>query len=150
MAQDQMMMSPAGDMVRCFRRRVANVQSGDWFPEHGAHVVGGPVVDPDDGSQWVALDDGTEVRFTARAKVWLWRRYTAPEWMTDAVDAYRAARDARDAVRESSAPAPTSVAGASGVAWCQLEADDFTAAYPAPRLADFIRDAAAARRDVMA
>jgi len=46
--------------------------------------------------------------------------------------AYYDQRDARDALRESSLPAPSSVAGSagSGVTMMQLEDDDFDAAVP--------------------
>lgn len=152
MAQQAMMTGPDGAEVSCYRRGARNVAPGDWLPEHGAHVTADPVTDPDDGGVWLTLEDGRDVRCTPRGKVWLWRRYAAPVWMADAVDAYRGARDAREALRESGALAPTSVAGAAGssVACHQLERDDFNAAFPAPRLADFIRDAAAARREDLA
>lgn len=146
------MTGPDGIEVRCFYRRAANLASGDYLPDYSGHVIGGPVTDPETGEHWVTLDTGADVSFTPRRKVWIFRRYEAPEWMREAVENYRAARDAREAMRESSAPAPTSVAGAAGslVAWCQLERSDFDAAYPAPRLADFVREAAAARREVAA
>jgi hypothetical protein len=41
-------------------------------------------------------------------------------------------------------------AAGSAAAYCQLEDDDFASAVPAPRLADFVRDAAAARREAVA
>lgn len=142
------MAGPDGAMVRAYRRTVGQVRAGDWLPEHGAHVIAAPVADPEDASVWVALDTGADLQLRTR-RVWLWRRYSAPAWMANAVTAYRAACDARNLARESSAPIPAgAVAGAAGslVSWCQLEDDDFRAAYPAPRLADFIRDAAAAHR----
>lgn len=144
-----MMPGPDGRPVKCYRRSARQVTTGDYLPEHGAHVVAPAVEDPDDGAQWVTLDDGRDIRLTTR-KVWLHRTYDAPAWMSEALTAYRSARDARDAMRESSQPIPAgAVAGAAGssAAWCQLEADDFARAYPAPRLADFIREAAAARRE---
>lgn len=125
------------------------MSSGDYLPDYGAHAIGDALEDPDDGSVWVTLETGQDVRVTTR-KVWVHRRYAAPDWMRDALDAYRAARDAREALRESSAPIPAgAVAGAAGslAAWCQLEPEDFSAAYPAPRLADFIRETCAARRE---
>lgn len=152
MAADQMMTGPNGEKVRCFRRAARNVQTGDYFPEYGARVVAAPLTDPETGRHWVTLEDGQDVEFTPRGKVWLFREYAAPEWMADALADYRAARDARDAMRESSAPVPTSVAGANGsnVSCSQLEDDDFNRAFPAPRLADFIRAAADSRRSVSA
>lgn len=142
------MPGPTGADVTCYKRSARQVQAGDWLPDYGAHTVGPAVEDPDDSAQWLTLDDGRDIRVVTR-KVWLFRRYAAPEWMGDALAAYRSARDAREALRESSQPIPAgAVAGAAGssAAWCQLEPEDFTAAYPAPRLADYIRDAAAARR----
>lgn len=148
MAACQDMPGPDGVPARCYRRTVRQVRAGDYLPDHGGHVIAAPVADPDDGSVWVALDTGTDVQLTGR-KVWILRKYDAPAWMADALEAYRCARDARDATRESGAPIPAgAVAGAAGsaVAWCQLEPDDFRRAYPAPRLADFIREAAHAAR----
>lgn len=152
MAQSQTMQGPNGDAVKCYRRGARNVAPGDWLPEHGGHVASEPVTDPDDGSVWLTLEDGRDVRVTPRGKVWLWRQYAAPVWMAEAVEAYRSARDAREALRESGQVVPTSVPGTagSGVACHQLERADFDRAYPAPRLADFISEAAAARREVSA
>lgn len=144
-----MMTGPNGAEVKCYRRGVRQVTPGDYLPDYGAHVVAPAVEDPDDGAVWVTLDDGRDIRLTTR-KVWLFRRYSAPEWMSEALDNYRAARDAREALRESGQVAPVgAVAGAAGsaIGWNQLEPSDFAAAYPAPRLADFIRDAAASRRE---
>jgi hypothetical protein len=142
------MPGPDGAGVVAYRRSSRQIRPGDWLPEYGAHAIGDALEDPDDGSLWVTLETGQDVRVTTR-KVWMFRRYAAPDWMRDALEAYRSARDARDALRESSDPIPAGiVAGAAGAscAWNQLERDDFNAACPAPRLADFIRDAAAARR----
>lgn len=149
MAVSQLMTGPDGPEVTAYRRSVRQVTTGDYLPDYGAHAVAAAVEDPDDGAHWVTLDTGQDVRVTTR-KVWVYRRYSQPDWMRDALDAYRAARDAREAIRESSAPIPAgAVAGAAGslAGWCQLEPADFTAAYPAPRLADYIREAAAARRE---
>lgn len=141
-----MMPGPDGHDVKCHRRAARNTRAGDWLPEHGARAVGDPLTDPETARIWLTLDTGADVEFTPRGKVWLYREYDAPAWMADAVTAYRAARDAREALRESGAPVPTSVAGSagSGVACYQLERADFDRAYPAPRLADFIREAARA------
>lgn len=148
MALQAEMTGPDGTPVTCYKRSARQVTAGDWLPDYGAHTVCAPVTDPDDGSLWLTLEDGRDVSLRAR-KVWLYRRYTAPEWMAGALEAYRSARDAREAMRESGAPAPTSVPGLAGssAAWCQLEREEFERVYPAPRLADFIRDAAAAWRD---
>lgn len=148
MSAPAMMPGPDGLEVRAYRRGVRQLAAGDYLPEHGSHVVGPGIQDPDTGRFWVTLDTGDDVEIRTR-KVWVYRRYAAPEWMRDALAAYRSARDARDAVRESGAPAPSSVPGIAGslASWSQLEPEDFARAYPAPRLADFIRDAAAAYRD---
>lgn len=149
MSACQDMTGPDRRPVKCYRRSVRQVTTGDYLPDHGAHVVAPAVLDPDDGAWWITLDTGQDIRITTK-RVWLFRRYAAPEWMTDALTSYRAARDARDATRESFQPIPAgAVAGAAGslASWCQLEPADFAAAYPAPRLADFIREAAAARRE---
>ena len=148
MSASQMMPGPDGTDVRAYRRSRLQVTTGDYLPDYGAHIVCPSVTDPDTGSVWVTLDDGRDVELRTR-KVWTYRRYTAPDWMRDALEAYKGARDAREAMRESGAPAPSSVPGIAGsqVAWCQLERADFDAAYPAPRLADYIRDAAAAWRE---
>jgi hypothetical protein len=142
------MPGPAGTMVRCYRRSIRQVRAGDYLPDHGGSVLAAPVADPEDSSVWVALDTGTDVQLTGR-RVWLYRTYEAPEWMSTALEAYRAAVLARESARESSEPVPAGlVAGTSGslAAWCQLEDSDFRAAWPAPRLATFIREAAAAAR----
>jgi hypothetical protein len=149
MSASQLMTGPDGAEVRAYRRGVRQVTTGDYLPDYAAHVVAPACADPDDGSHWLTLDDGRDIRVTTR-KLWVFRRYTAPDWMADALDAYRSARDAREAARESGAPIPAgAVAGANGsaVGWNQLEAEDFREAWPAPRLADYIREAAAARRD---
>lgn len=158
MAADAMMPGPDGVEVRCYRRSARQVRSGDWLPEHGRYALTDAVTD-DDGRHWVtlsdtagdwsAVSDDDVVTFTRRGKVWLYRQYRAPDWMAAAVESYRAARDAREALRESGQLVPTSVPGVAGssVAMYQLERADFDAAVPAPRLADFVRDAAAARRE---
>jgi hypothetical protein len=142
------MPGPHGPDVTCYKRSARQVQAGDYLPDYGAHAIGPAMQDPDDGAMWVTLDDGRDIRITTR-KVWMFRRYTAPEWMADALANYRAARDAREAMRESGQLAPSTVAGISGsdAGWNQLEPAEFAAAYPAPRLADYIREAAAARRE---
>ena len=155
MAQHAMMSGPdaSGALVKCYRRRAANVAAGDWLPDYAAHATGAPVTDPDDGSVWVSLASGEDVRFTPRGKVWLFRRYDAPAWMADALSSYRDARHAWEALRESGAVVATSaLAGGDGanVSCYQLEDDEYRAAFPPPRLADFIREAASARRDVAA
>ena len=131
-----------------WRRGARNARPGDYLPEYGAHVTAEPVTDPETARVWLTLEDGRDVDLTPRGKVWIYRRYDAPAWMRDALEAYRAARDAREALRESGQLVPTSVAGAagSGVACFQLERADFDRAYPAPRFAEYVKDAAAAYR----
>lgn len=150
MARDEMMTGPTGELVKCYRRRAANVQAGDYLPEHAAYVTGDALTDPEDGSHWVTMSTGQDVRFTPRGKVWLWRQYSAPVWMTQALEQYRDDRRAWEAGAESGRiVASGAVAGASGaqVAAYNLEPADYRAAYPAPRLADYIREAAAAWRE---
>jgi hypothetical protein len=148
MTLQAIMPGPTGVDVTAYKRSARQVRAGDWLPELGAHAITDAIADPDDGAQWVTLDDGRDVRLTTR-KVWLWRRYELADWQRDAVTAYRDARDARAAMRESSQPIPAGViAGTAGaeISWCQLSDAEFAAAYPAPRLAEFLRDAADARR----
>lgn len=62
-------------------------------------------------------------------------------WWREAVtDLYRAARDAREALRESGLPAPPSVAGSAGsaVAYYQLSDEEFERCHPAPRFGDYL------------
>lgn len=148
MAVSATMAGPDGSEVTAWRRGARNARPGDWLPEHGGHVAAEPLTDPETGRVWLTLDTGADVDTSPRGKVWIHRRYDAPAWMTDALDAYRSARDAREALRESGHVVPTSVPGAAGssAACHQLERSDFDAAYPAPRLAEFIREAAAAYR----
>jgi hypothetical protein len=109
-----MMPGPDGSPVRAYRRTCRQIRAGDWLPEHGAHALTDPVEDPDDGAQWLTLDDGRDVHVTTR-KAWVHRRYTLAGWQRDAVAAYRDARDARNALRESGAPIPAgAVAGTAG------------------------------------
>lgn len=148
MTMQQTMTGPDGVEVTAYKRSARQVTAGDYLPDYGAHAVTDATEDPDDGAQWVTLDDGRDIRITTR-RVWLYRRYTLAGWQRDAVAAYRDARDARNALRESGAPIPAGVvAGTAGAAIgaYQLSDAEFSAAYPAPRLADFLRDAAAARR----
>lgn len=105
------------------------------------------VEDPD-GGVWLTLDDGRDIHVTVR-KVWVHRRYQLAGWQRDAVAAYRDARDARNALRESGTiVAAGIVAGTSGadVACYQLSDAEFATAYPAPRLAEFLREYADANR----
>ena len=142
-----------GAPVKVYRRAARNAIAGDWLPDYGAHVVAvyaGP--DPDTGREvvWLTLSDGSDVELTRRAKVWIHRTYAAPEWVAAATSEYRDARHAWEALRESSAPIPAgAVAGAAGssVSYCQLEEADYRAAFPVPRLAAFLRDHAARRRE---
>lgn len=147
MARSEDMPGPDGAPVRTFYRVVGQLRAGDWLPDYGAHITGAPVTDPDDGSVWVPLDTGVDVRITRR-KAWVYRVYDAPAWVRDALDCYRDARHAWEALRESSTPVPTTVPGASGgnVVCYQLEADDFRRAFPPPRFADYVRAAAHAQR----
>lgn len=148
MARDAALAGPHGSPVRAFRRLTRQVRAGDWLPDYGAHAIADALEDPDDGSHWLTLDDGRDLRVTAR-KVWLHRRYALAGWQREAVAAYRDARDAREAVRESGDACPAGVAGTAGssAAWCQLSAAEFATAYPPPRLADFLREYADANRD---
>lgn len=149
MAADAMMPGPAGENVRCFRRRAANVAAGDWLPDYAAYVAGDAATDPDDGSVWVALADGRDIRFTSRGKVWLFRTYDAPAWMRDALADYRTAVDVWEQGRESGRLAPTSVAGVAGsaAAMYQLTDAEYLASVPRPRYADFVADHAARVRE---
>ena len=65
------------------------------------------------------------------------------------IDEYRAARDARDALRESNMPAPTSVPGVahSGVAMHQLEDDDFATHVPAVTFREWLIEWGASRAE---
>lgn len=150
MAQQQMMTGPNGTEVRCYSRSARQVTAGDWLPDYAGHAVSDAVADPDDSSVWWTMDDGRDIRHTRR-KVWLHRRYELADWQRDAVRTYRDARDARNALRESFTPVPAgAVAGTSGAAigYYQLSDAEFASVHPAPRLADFLRDAATARREV--
>jgi hypothetical protein len=147
MSVPQPMPGPDGVPVSCYSRSARQVRAGDWLPDYGGHATTDAVEDPDDGSIWWTLDDGRDIRHTRR-KVWLHRRYSLTGWQRDAVSCYRDARDARTALRESSASVTADIAGTAGanVGAYQLSDAEFAAAYPAPRLADFLRDAAGARR----
>lgn len=150
MARDEMMPGPDGSPVRAFRRGVRQIRAGDYLPEHGAHALTDAVEDPDDASVWLTLDNGQDVQLTTR-KAWIHRRYALDGWQRDAVTAYRDARHAWEALRESGDPIPAGVvAGTAGanVGAYQLTDEEFARAYPAPRFADFLRDAAGARREV--
>lgn len=72
-------------------------------------------------------------RHTTHGRHW-WREYVT--------EMYRAARDARDAMRESGVQAPTSVAGAAGsqVAYFQIEREEFDRLFPAPTFRSFLED----------
>lgn len=154
MAAQAMMPGPDGNQQSCYRRSARQIRAGDWFPELERFALTDATTDQD-GRHWVTLTDvpgdwsrvtdDDVVEFTPRGKAWLFREYVAPAWMAHAVETYRSARDAREALRESGRLVPTSVAGAagSGVAFYQLEPADFDLAVPRPRLADFIRSAAA-------
>lgn len=149
MTMSQPMPGPDGREVTAYKRSARQVRAGDYLPDYGAHAVTDACEDPEDGAQWVTLEDGRDIRVTVR-KVWLVRRYELAGWQSDAVRAYRDARDARNALRESSAPIPAgAVAGTSGapIGYCQLTDGEFAAVCPTPRLADYLRDAAAARRE---
>jgi hypothetical protein len=142
------MPGPDGQEVTAYKRSARQVTAGDWLPDYAAHAVTDAVEDPDDGTHWLTLEDGRDVHVTTR-KVWIWRRYTLAGWQRDAVTAYRDARDARNALRESGDPIPAgAVAGTAGahVGAYQLTDAEFASVYPAPRLADFLRDAAESRR----
>lgn len=147
MARQDMMPGPHGTPVSCYSRTARQVTAGDWLPDYGAHALTDAVTDPDDGAVWFTLDDGRDIQHTRR-KVWLHRRYELAGWQRDAVSAYRDARDARNALRESGQSITAGVAGTAGanVGAYQLSDAEFAEAYPAPRLADFLRDAADARR----
>ena len=146
---DQIMPGPDGVPVKCYRRRAANILPGDYLPEHGAHVVTEPLTDPDDGAYWVALDDGREIRFTARGKAWLFRTYAAPAWLLEARDAWRAAYDdgwhVRSLANLRRRRCPALPIAASRV--ISSSGTDYRRAFPAPRLADFVRETCDARRE---
>lgn len=137
MSASAMMAGPesSGAVVKCYRRRAANVQPGDWLPEYGAHVAVPALADPETGAWWLTLTDGRDLEFTPRGKLWLFREYAAPEWMAAAIADYRDARAAWELARE---------AVAIGYA---TEEREYAETHTAPRLAEFIRDAAAARRE---
>lgn len=148
MSMSQPMPGPDGHDVTAYRRSVRQIAAGDFLPDFRAHAIAPAVPDPDDGSHWLTLETGQDVRITTR-KVWVVRTYAAPAWMAEALTAYRAARDARAAARESGAPAPAYAAAGTagaGIAWNQLTDEEMAAVWPHPRLADFIREAAAAYR----
>lgn len=142
MTASQMMTGPeaSGAVVKCWRRGAANIQAGDWLPEYGAHVLTAPIEDPTSNREawWVTLSDGRDVSFTRRGKVWLYRQYAASPWVAQATEEYRDARLAWERDRENVA---------LGYA---TEMREYGQERPAPRLADFLRQAAAARREVMA
>lgn len=141
------MPGPTGRDVTAYKRSARQVTAGDYLPEYGAHAITDAMPDPD-GGVWVTLEDGRDIRITVR-KVWLYRTYALADWQRDAVRAYRDARDARYALRESGAPVPAGIvagAGSASVAYFQLSDDDFRRVCPAPRLSDFLRAAADARR----
>lgn len=136
--------------------RAAKVARGDFLPDYGARVHYA-VTDPETGE--IVLDvtrdqDGTPVRgelvLTATERVRVHRKREAPAWVREATEAYRSARDAWEAGRESGNVAPTSVPGTSGsgVAMYQLTRAEYAEHVPAPRLATFLAEYAAARRDV--
>jgi hypothetical protein len=133
--------------VTAYKRTVRQVRAGDWLPDYAAHALTDAVEDPD-GGVWLTLEDGHDERVTVR-KVWLYRRYRLAGWQRDAVAAYRDARDARYALRESGTIVPAGVvAGTSGgdIACYQLSDAEFATAYPPVRLADFLREYADANR----
>lgn len=68
------------------------------------------------------------------------------------IDDYRAQRDAREALRESGALAPTSVAGVSGssAAFHQLEAEEFNEHVPAVTFREWLIEWGESRRDPLA
>ena len=148
MSQSQVMTDADGTPARAYRRTARQIRAGDWLPDYSSHAVTDAVTDQEDGSHWTTLEDGRDIRFTRRGKVWLVRHYAAPEWMTSAVADWRAAYDSWRATRESGAPVDARIAGASGslVCYAQLSDEEYRAICPAPRLASFIGDAAAARR----
>jgi hypothetical protein len=110
--------------VTAYKRTARQVRAGDWLPDYGAHALTDAVEDPD-GGVWLTLDDGRDVHVHVR-KVWLFRRYQLAGWQRDAVAAYRDARDARNALRESGTIVPAGVvaghrqAPISPVTSCQM------------------------------
>lgn len=69
-----------------------------------------------------------------------WPRPVRRHWWRELVtDTYRAARDARDALRESSAIVDAPGTAGANVAAYQLEDADFDAAHPPVLLADVMR-----------
>lgn len=149
MSMSAEMPGPAGAYVTAYKRSARQIRAGDYLPDWEAHAVTDACEDPDESrAVWVTLEDGRDIRITVR-KVWVYRTYELASWQRDAVNAYRDARDARNALRESGEAITASAAGTSGasVGAYQLSDEEFREAFPAPRLADFLRDAAAARRE---
>ena len=149
MTLQAIMPGPSGQDVTAYKRSARQVRAGDYLPDYSAHAVTDAIEDPDETrAVWVTLEDGRDVKLTTR-KVWLFRRYELADWQRDAVTAYRDARDARNALRETGAAITASAAGTAGasVGAYQLSDEEFSEAFPAPRLADFLKDAAAARRE---
>ena len=142
---------PDGETVTAWRRSAWQILEGDFLPDHGASALAPSVYDETTRRHLVALDDGRDVELTRRAKVWLVRDYRGRSWLSSAAAAYREDVAARDALRESDALAPTTVAGISGTAAAmyQLDAETFEEHVPRPRWADYVREYAP-RHEAMA
>lgn len=141
-----MMPGPNGTDVSCRRYGVGNLDTGDYCPEYGARVLA-PAVFDDTSNRWLLpLDDGRDIELTRRAKAWANRDYTGRGPLAAASTAYREAVAAREAMRESDMPVPTSVPGAAGsnVSMYQLDRETFDTHVPAPVWSDYARNAMAA------
>lgn len=140
--------APAARPARSGRMRAAGtVRDGDILPT--GVVAGDPVTDPDTGRVWLTVRDAAgelaDSEHAADALLDVIRPRRAPAWIAAAAADYRDARDAWAAGRESSLPAPTSVPGVAGssASLMQLTDDEYAAAFPRPRYADFVREHAA-------
>lgn len=128
-------------------RAVGTVRDGDILPT--GVVAGDPVTDPDTGRVWVTVRDAAgelvDHEYGPADELDVIRPRRAPAWVAAAAADYRDARDAWAAGRESSLPAPTSVPGVAGssASMMQLTDDEYAAAFPRPRYADFVREHAA-------
>lgn len=124
------------------RRTAAGLRDGDIL-ETGT-VVGDPVTDPETLRVWVTVrtpaGELVDVDHAPTVPLEVTRPRRAPAWVQAAAADYRDARDAWEARRESTAPAPTTVPGVahSSASYSQLTDGEYAAAYPRPVFADFL------------